>query len=64
MTPKQKAKDLFEIYLLETGNETFAKKCALIAVDEIRDSIIEINEYDYQALEKYWYLVKQELEKI
>jgi hypothetical protein len=64
MTPKEKAKDLFEIYLLETGNETFAKNCALVAVNEIRDAIIQINEYDYQALENYWYLVKKELQKI
>jgi len=64
MTPKEKAKDLFKIYLLETGNETFAKNCALVAVNEIRDAIIAINEYDYQALENYWYLVKKELQKI
>jgi hypothetical protein len=64
MTPKKKAKDLFEIYLLETGNETFAKKCALIAVDEILDLIITIYDYDREQLDPYWKQVKQELEKL
>jgi hypothetical protein len=64
MTPKEKAKDLFEIYLLETGNETFAKKCALIAVDEILDLIITIYDYDREQLDPYWKQVKQELEKL
>jgi hypothetical protein len=57
MTPKQKANDLFEIYLLETGNNTFAKNCALVSVNQILE-IIYTN-YDF----KYWQEVKQELEK-
>jgi hypothetical protein len=57
MSPKEQANDLFEIYLLETGNDTFAKNCALVAVDLILE-IIDSN-YDF----KYWQEVKQELEK-
>jgi hypothetical protein len=57
MSPKEQANDLFEIYLLETGNDTFAKNCALVAVDLILE-IIDSN-YDF----KYWQEVKNELEK-
>ena len=57
MSPEEKAKDLFEIYLLETGNDTFAKNCALVAVDQILE-IIDSN-YDF----KYWQEIKKELEK-
>ena len=57
MTPKEKANDLFEIYLLETGNDTFAKNCALVSVNQILEIIY--SNYDF----KYWQEVKQELEK-
>jgi hypothetical protein len=57
MSPKEQANDLFEIYLLEIGNDTFAKNCALVAVDLILE-IIDSN-YDF----KYWQEVKNELEK-
>jgi len=66
MSPEEKAKDLFEIYLLETGNETFAKNCALVAVDEIlsdyKNYLLHENT-DYKGL-MYWKEVKQELEKL
>jgi hypothetical protein len=69
MTPKEKAEELVNNYSIWCWNEVvcdyeIAKQCALIAVSEIRDSIIEINEDDYQALEKYWYQVKQEIDKL
>jgi hypothetical protein len=74
MTPKEKAEDLVNKFFqfkprfkLDIDNEKEyyqAKQCGLIAVDEIRDAIIEINEYDYQSLENYWYRVKQEIEKL
>jgi hypothetical protein len=72
MTPKEKAEELFKKYAtyvvmwagdINTTHQN-CKQCALIAVDEIRDAIIEINEYDYQSLENYWYRVKQEIEKL
>ena len=72
MTPEEKAKDLFEIYLLETGNETFAKNCALVAVDEMLGNAAMIwggrnTETGLTARDefrKYWYEVKQEIEKL
>jgi hypothetical protein len=74
MTPKEKAEELFSKYynsIEHTLSEEYSphemfvvKQCALIAVDEIRDAIIEINEYDYQSLENYWYRVKQEIENL
>jgi hypothetical protein len=35
MTPKEKAKDLFDKMYFETTTKYDAKQCALIAVDEI-----------------------------
>jgi hypothetical protein len=63
MTPKQKALELYEIYILETGNETFAKNCALVAVDFSRQFITgDLNE----SFDKTMYLfeIKQEIEKL
>jgi hypothetical protein len=72
MTPKEKA-DYFVMKFKSSESQDgyndvrdihAAIRCALIAVGEIRDAIIEINEYDYQSLENYWYRVKQELENL
>lgn len=64
-TPKQKADELYGIYTLETGNETFAIKCSLIAVNELLKAI------DWDAYEgsigtelNYWKEVKEEIKKI
>jgi hypothetical protein len=60
MTPKEKAEKLFQEYLLETGNKTFAIKCAIIAVNEIIDVCdLYIN---YHHVYAYYLEVKQELE--
>ena len=71
MTPKEKAQDLvnsFYYSLPNNGSETGinsttsrygeAKKCALIAVDELIDAVYEKHDFDY------WNEVKQELEKL
>jgi len=69
MTPKQKAEQLFQLYLpfVESlGNiediKNRCKQCALIAVDEILDMVkhtpIEFIETDY------WQEVKQEIENL
>jgi hypothetical protein len=68
MTPKEKAKELSNKFLQFTPYEfeyDYAKECALIAVDEIIDSI-EIGFEDYKALAKnsYWNEVKQEINKL
>ena len=72
MTPKEKAKELFNrMYFLEdedgfhSMNKYRAKQCALIAVDEILDAI----DWDYyegskQSEHMYWKAVKQEIEKL
>jgi hypothetical protein len=69
MTPKEEAEELVAKFIQYTPADEdikyeYARQCALIAVDEIRDAIIEINEYDYEPLENYWYRVKQEIEKL
>jgi hypothetical protein len=64
MTPKEKAKELFEKYYqlnfygFGVYCTTTAKQCALIAVDEIL-KVIHTNMED-----KYWQEVKQEIEKL
>ena len=63
MTPKEKAKDLYKQFLdigLIVGNE--AKQCALIAVDEIiesMDSVMLPNPF-----KQYWNKVKQEIQAL
>jgi hypothetical protein len=72
MTPKEKAKELFNKYLEYTkewneidgyvNNEYDAKQCALIAVDEIMiylDAIMLPNPF-----KQYWNKVKNEIEKL
>jgi hypothetical protein len=63
MKPKDKAKDLIKQYCLLSykGKEfefEYYKKCALIAVDEILDSVGT----NYSV--NYWQEVKQEIEKL
>jgi hypothetical protein len=67
MTPKEKAKELvykFDDTMEFSTPQRFAKKCALIAVDEIINSIVI---FDLTAAENqftYWEEVKQEIEKL
>jgi hypothetical protein len=71
MTPKEKAISLVDSYRIILMNEdtdcgeeilctVIAKKCALIAVDEIYNSGLLVFVDD----EQYWHEVKQEIEKI
>lgn len=63
MTPKEKANELVNKYLISTPvpfHIEDAKKCALIAVDEIFDSGLLMMLDD----EQYWHDVKQEIQKI
>lgn len=60
MTPKEKAKEL--VYKFDDAMEfatpqRFAKKCALIAVDEI------MKHNSFPTMD-YWQEVKQEIEKL
>ena len=67
MTPKEKAKHLLDKMTTNADSliykNQYAKECALIAVDEILDSL----DYDYilfKQQSEYWNNVKQELEKL
>ena len=72
MTPKEKAEELFGIYLIYTENQTLAKKCALIAVDEMQANAgmiwggrnTETGLTARDEFRKYWQEVKQEIEKL
>jgi hypothetical protein len=68
MTPKQKAKELFNKYylLIDIKNYENTKNCALIAVDEVLEAT---KKYDYTLGPKpsyndYWLKVKYEIEKL
>jgi len=64
MTPKEKAKELFDkIYKLDNRAwYDVAKQCALIAVDEIlnNDGFTRFDQY----LTEYWQEVKHEIEQL
>jgi hypothetical protein len=72
MTPKEKAKELFDKYcwairIDETdsgyfSNVLYAKECALIAVDELIDQCWGYREIDLGLALEYWEEVKQEIE--
>ena len=77
MTAKDKARDLCDDFYDIKSNEPdygieweMAKKCALIAVDEIlkTDPMIEngISDagFDYKPNDDYWYEVKSEIDKL
>ena len=68
MTPKEKAREIFDKYWLFFVEDTDAmgihkltKKCALIAVDEILEMDLPILEEDADGFYDYWEQVKQEI---
>ena len=67
MTPKEKAKELYDnFYGLypEQDAQFIAKECALIAVDEIIDAI-DWHEYEVPNDQlKFWFEVKREIEAL
>ena len=65
MTPKEKAIDLVNKYLqVYDGRVSFAKRCALIAVDEILQMGIMAQSGEWNMAKEYWQQVKQEIEKL
>lgn len=70
MTPQEKAKELVDNYkehIIETDDyfiDLGAKKCALIAVDEIFFALKYNLDGATSGSVKYWTEVKQEIEKI
>jgi hypothetical protein len=72
MTPKDKAEKLVDTYRIilmdedtDCGNEVLctliAKKCALIAVDEVIQQCWDYRDIDLEASYDYWQQVKQEI---
>ena len=62
MTPKEKAEELVDKFTQTNGNSFFAKECALIAVDEILNSINSITDkYIELGMRQFWQEVKQEI---
>lgn len=64
MTPKEKAKNLYIKYkdvlgFIYTTNEI--KKCVLIAVEEIIDELVDIDDGQTTMPYKYWQNVKIEI---
>lgn len=75
MTVKEKAKELVEVFWIEVEDNEYptrkmslnqAKQCALIAVDEVINSIKCCNECNEDASIEmaYWGGVKREIEKL
>ena len=68
MTPKEKAKELFDkmYWHFRTVTDTdICKQCALIAVDEIltyQEQLLQ--NYKVKLENSYWYKVQQEIEKL
>jgi hypothetical protein len=64
MTPEEKAEDLFNKMFSSSRSIEVeqAKKCALIAVDEILNNVN--GALDYESDIEYWKEVKQEIEKL
>lgn len=68
MTPKEKAKELVNKYLqIYDGRVIEAKKCALIAIEEILNQY-NSGKFDYKILDEeefyFWQEVKLEIEKL
>lgn len=62
MTPKEKAKQLVDrMHLINSIK--IAKKCALIAVDEIINELVKLSngEFTFIIEVEYWQEVKQEI---
>ena len=74
MTPKEKAIELYNKFLLvacnyflednEEDTKAGAKLLALIAVDEILNVACDVSDYDVLVTKQYWNDVKQEIEKL
>ena len=65
MTPQKKALDLYNRMIVDfTIDKWQSKQCALIAVDEIIDTIEYSSQADEISKIIYWDKVKKEIEKL
>ncbi len=65
MTPNEKAVSMYNSMRANTTKRNHAKRCALIAVDEMINMITS-NDVDVWDIDifNYWQEVKQEIEKL
>jgi thymidylate synthase len=64
MTPEEKALELIDkMYHYQWREKQRAKECALIAVDEVIESLHE-HHWQNRLIIDYWKEVKQEIEKL
>jgi len=71
-SPKEKADELFDKMMYHimyncqpTLSEMVAKQCALIAVDEIIEEVVESTDNEIKSMRViYWQKVKQEINKL
>ena len=73
MTPKEKARQLFDKYnsfdfntIVNQTHRRYAKQCALIAVDEIIETLNKevYPRFQYDDTFEYWENVKNEIESL
>lgn len=65
MSPKQKAFSLFAEFASRLNDGRIAKRCALIAIDEIlQDDMFDMSEQFFTSRIEFWEEVKEELKKI
>ena len=72
MTPEEKADELFDKMMYHimyncqpTLSQMVAKQCALIAVDEIIEEVVESTDNEIKSTRViYWQKVKQEIENL
>jgi hypothetical protein len=72
MTPQEKAEELFKKFMFYTlndlSNENFeqTRQCALVAVQEIIEKLVELSDGKFTYINdvQYYQEVKQEIEKL
>jgi hypothetical protein len=66
MTPREKAVELVHKFGMENQYYERAKQCALIAVDEIIEKLVELSNGEFTFIHdvEYYQQVKQEIEKL
>jgi hypothetical protein len=75
--PKEKAEDLFMMYVNKGMSQIkpvinrvirkeMAKQCALIAVDEVIENLVELSNGEFTFIHnvEYWQQVKQEIQAL
>ena len=66
MTAKDKAKELVDKFKYESKHYLMldAKRCALIAVDEVLKELLNDKDFYFKTRVHYYQIVKQEIKKL